>query len=196
MISAGVDALSRPPKFARKCEADRDDWQLTGAAFEAVQAFSRQMFGGTITMDRMASRANRQVQRFSSVSSVDPDAESFSAFATDWAVSPTGEQEISYCFPPFSFIPRVLEHVQQCKAKAVIIVPEWPSQAWWVKMMQMSVGCAQFQGMTVFERIKDSRLQPVTKTISFRPLMVAIDGTVIQTIASEDRKSRGEGSTI
>ena len=58
MISAGVDALSRPPKFARKCEADRDDWQLTGAAFEAVQAFSQQMFGGTITMDRMASRAN------------------------------------------------------------------------------------------------------------------------------------------
>ena len=128
MISAGVDALSRPPKFARKCEADRDDWQLTGAAFEAVQAFSQEIFGGT-TMDRMASRANRQVQRFSSVSSVDPDAESFSAFATDWAVSPTGEQEISYCFPPFSFIPRVLQHVQQCKAKAVIIVPEWPSQA-------------------------------------------------------------------
>ena len=196
MISAGVDALSRPPKFARKCEADRDDWQLTGAAFEAVQAFSQQMFGGTITMDRMASRANRQVQRFSSVSSVDPDAESFSAFATDWAVSPTGEQEISYCFPPFSFIPRVLQHVQQCKAKAVIIVPEWPSQAWWVKMMQMSVGCAQFQGMTVFERVKDSRLQPVTKTISFRPLMVAIDGTVMPTLASEDRQSRGEGSTI
>ena len=98
--------------------------------------------------------------------------------------------------PPFSFIPRVLQHVQQCKANAVIIVPEWPSQAWWVKMMQMSVGCAQFQGMTVFERVKDSRLQPVTKTISFRPLMVAIDGTVMPTLASEDRESRGEGCSI
>ena len=90
MISAGVDALSRPYRFARGGEADRDDWRLLSTVFEWVQGVALQQFGSHLTIDRMASRANTRLARFCSVSSVDPDAEGFSAFAGSWFANEMG----------------------------------------------------------------------------------------------------------
>ena len=177
MISAGVDALSRPPKFARKCEADRDDWRLMGAAFEQVQDFSMRIFGSKATVDRMASRANTRLPRFNSVSAADPDSECFSAFGTSWSASITGPEEVSYCFPPFNLIPRIIQHVKECEAKAVIVVPHWPSQSWWVNLWQLAVGHHFVKGVPIFERVKDGQWCPVLKT-SFTAVVVAVDGTV------------------
>ena len=61
MITSGVDALSRPYKFARGSEADRDDWRLCDHAFQWVQ----QVTGMLFTVDRIASRANRRCVQFS-----------------------------------------------------------------------------------------------------------------------------------
>ena len=51
MITSGVDALSRPYKFARGSEADRDDWRLCDRAFQWLQQVTAVVF----TVDRMAS---------------------------------------------------------------------------------------------------------------------------------------------
>ena len=177
MISAGVDALSRPPKFARRCEADRDDWRLVSTAFGQVQDLSLQVFGSLPTIDRMASRANTRLPRFNSVSAADPDSECFSAFGTNWSVSRVGPGEINYCFPPFSLIPRVLQHIRECRAKAVLVVPHWPSQFWWVKLWQLAVGHRFFRGLPVFERVKDGQWCPVSQC-PFTAVAVAVDGMV------------------
>ena len=177
MITAGVDALSRPPRFARKCEADRDFWRMEESVFRQVQAFTINTFGTCLTVDRFASRANFRLARFNSVSSVDPGAEAWSAFEVDWGKMIGDKRDISYCFPPFSLIPRVLQHVRQCRAKAVIIVPQWPSQSWWVLLWRMAVGYTVLFNRPVFERFESGQWQPVEKQ-SFAAVAVAIDGSV------------------
>ena len=172
MISVGVDALSRPYKFARGGEMDRDDWRLREGAFRWLQGMVWSVMGSEAVVDRMASRANRRLPWYNSVSSVDPEAESFSAFAVDWS-----EVDLSYCFPPFALIPRVLQHMRECRAKAVVVVPDWPSQAWWQDLVSMSVCWWYFPEREVFERVSDGEWQVVTK-MSFRPVVVVLDGTL------------------
>ena len=172
MISVGVDALSRPYRFARGGEMDRDDWRLRESAFQWIQGMVWTVLGAEAVVDRMATRANRRLQRYNSVSSVDPEAESFSAFAVEWS-----EVDISYCFPPFALIPRVLQHIRECRAKAVVVVPDWPSQAWWRDLVSMSVAWWYFPEREVFERVLDGEWQLVTK-MSFRPVVVVLDGVL------------------
>ena len=170
MISAGVDALSRPIRFARGGVAERDDWRVLDHVFDWIQSVAQESFGGPLTIDRMASRANRRLVRFNSVSSVDPDSEGFSAFAASWA------QERNYCFPPFSLLPRVFQHVEESSAVAIVIVPEWPSQCWWQSMLSLAKYTVPFPMWPVFERVQDGEWSPVTR-MPFRPLIAVLDGT-------------------
>ena len=175
MISAGVDALSRPYRFARGGEADRDDWRLLSTVFEWVQGVDLQQFGSHLTIGRMASRANTRLARFCSVSSVDPDAEGFSAFAGSWFANEMG-REFNYCFPPFAFISRVLQHIRQYKALAAVVVPMWPSQCWWREMFSMMVSWYYLPTNQPFERVKDGEWMQVT-SMSFTPILVLLDGS-------------------
>ena len=175
MISAGVDALSRPYRFARGGEADRDEWRLHRSMFTWVQDMVWQQFGSFLTIDRMATRGNTRLGRFCSVSSVDPDAEGFSAFAGDWFGN-NGSREYNYCFPPFAFLPRVLQHIREQRAFAAVIVPEWPSQCWWREVMSMMVAWRYFPSNRPFERVKDGQWSRVV-SMSFRPLLVLLDGS-------------------
>ena len=169
MISAGVDALSRPARFARGGAAGRDDWRMIGTVFEWVQLVSQQWLGGLLTVDRMASRANRRGGlRFNSVCSVDPDSEG-PAFSVSW------HGELNYCFPPFCFLPRVFQHVIECSAVAIVVVPEWPSQCWWQTMMALARHITAFPMWPVFECVVDGRWEPVTR-MPFQPLLVVLDG--------------------
>ena len=77
--------------------------------------------------------------------------------------------------PPFGLILRVVQHVEQCQAQAVLVLPFWPSQSWWVHVQSLSVGLSSFPSVPVFETVKDGRWQPVLKT-SFAAIMVAVDG--------------------
>jgi hypothetical protein len=178
MITAGVDALSRPPRLVRKCEADRDEWRLTEDVFvRTVQALAINTFGYCLSIDRFATRSNTRLKRFNSISSVDPNAEAWSAFETAWGAGKDG-REISYAFPPFFLIGRVLQHIRQCGAKAVIIVPQWPSQSWWVNLAAIAVNYVTLSRRPVFERpSEDGQWQPVTKQ-SFTAMAVAVDGAV------------------
>ena len=174
MITVGVDALSRPYKFSKGGEMDRDDWRLRRSQFEWLQ----QQLGTRFTIDRMASRANRRCEAFCSVSDVDPDSEARSAFLVDWNVQRSGQTPVNYCFPPFALIGRVIQHVREGKARATIIVPDWPSQAWWPELMELSEVVLAFEHGPVFERVRDKEWQPVTKQ-SFRALAVTVSAQFI-----------------
>ena len=136
MVAAGVDAKSRPSKFARGHECHQDDWRLHPQCFLWLQ----EQVGRTFTIDRMATWSSTQCWRFNSVDDVDPDrSQCPGAFANDWRVDEYGSSELNYCFPPFALLPRVFAHVRECRAVAVVIVPQWPSQLWWVEAMPMTV---------------------------------------------------------
>jgi hypothetical protein len=171
MISAGVDSLSRPYKFARGGESDRDDWRLSWDSFEWIQYVTQCVF----TVDRMASRANRRCQQFCSISSVDPEAMGASAFSVDWNWDKEGNRAVNYCFPPFGLIPRVLQHLEECAAVCVMVVPNWPSQCWWVKLQRMLLYSWVCSKHGMFERVQDGDWVPVSNT-SFQPLVCLVSG--------------------
>ena len=93
----------------------------------------------------------------------------------DWSVDMLGEKAANYCFPPFFAIPRVIQHVRECRAWTVLIVPWWPSQFWWVSLMEV---CTCMWALPVgdhFERVKDGEWQTVKGALSFRALVCVID---------------------
>ena len=44
-----------------------------------------------------------------------------------------------YAFPPFSVIGRCLEKIQHNQAEWILIVPLWPSQSWYPKLLRLLV---------------------------------------------------------
>jgi len=50
----------------------------------------------------------------------------------------------AYIFPPFSLIPRILQKLEVDAAEAMIVVPYWPTQVWYTKMVHMLVGKPMF----------------------------------------------------
>ena len=96
----------------------------------------------------------------------------------DWNLDAWGRREVNYCFPPFALIPQVLQAVAECRAWAVLILPNWPSQTWWVRLMEMVVRIYEFPERVVFERPvrygwKDVPVQ------SFQPIAVVVDGATL-----------------
>ena len=173
MISSGADSLSRPPKVPlRWKEADRSEWRLRGSYFQQVQMFASRVFGCECSVDRMASRRNTRLARFMSVTDVDPNAEGFSAFSQPWKAA-----ELSYVFPPFHQIPRVLQHVEFSNSRAVLLVPNWPSQLWFPRLSSLAVSWGWFHTTpgtgSPFERFGTDGWE-VVQTISFEPILVAV----------------------
>lgn len=81
-------------------------------------------------IDLFASRINHQLPKYVSYRP-DPKAFATDAFSLQWS-------ELKfYAFPPFSVIPAVLSKVQNEKALGVCVLPEWPTQAWYPKALQM-----------------------------------------------------------
>jgi len=48
-------------------------------------------------------------------------------------------QDLNYAFPPFCLIGRVLAKVQRDRADMIIITPAWQTQAWFPKLLEMSI---------------------------------------------------------
>ena len=171
MVAAGVDAKSRPSKFARGHECHRDDWRLHPQCFLWLQ----EQVGGTFTIDRMATRSSTQCWRFNSVDDVDPDrSQCPGAFANDWRVDEYGSSELNYCFPPFALLPRIFAHVRECRAVAVVIVPQWLSQLWWVEAMSMTVRKIELPRFC-FQYVKDGKMTVVDR-MPFQAVALVLDG--------------------
>ena len=82
-------------------------------------------------IDFFATRLNSQFTRYVAYRP-DPGAIAIDAFTMDWA------QHNFYAFPPFSLIPLVLKKIQEDRASGICVVPNWPTQAWFPKAMDMA----------------------------------------------------------
>ena len=98
---------------------DFDDWSITGGLFRFLSAR-----WGTPTVDLFASHKNCKVQRFYSRFWC-PGTKGVDAFNFSW------EGELAWAVPPFKFIPKVLRHFSRVGRKMILLVPFWPSNAFW-----------------------------------------------------------------
>lgn len=80
---------------------------------------------GLPDVDRMAVAATAQVARYNTANPFDRAAEALDCFTVDWS------RDFNYVFPDPAVILRVVRHAQACRARMIIVVPEWPSQPWW-----------------------------------------------------------------
>ena len=87
---------------------------------------------GEPDIDLFASRINAQSSCYVSWRP-DPHAVAIDAFNMQW-------QNIKgYAFPPFSVIPRLLQKIRRDKARMILILPIWPTQAWFSVALRVNV---------------------------------------------------------
>ena len=104
---------------SRKAEI-RTEWKLAEVEFLRIKA----AFPIVLDIDLFASRINAQLKLFVAYRP-DPDAIYIDAFTICWKTLNF------YAFPPFSIISRTLQKIIYDKATGVLVVPDWPNQAWY-----------------------------------------------------------------
>ena len=88
--------------------------------------------GFTPEIDLFASRVNNQFTKYVSYKP-DPSALAIDAFTLDCS------KLMFYAFPPFSVIPAILSKIVAEEAMGVYILPDWRTQGWYPKAIQMLV---------------------------------------------------------
>lgn len=107
---------------------DPHGWQLCPRLFAVLAARWGQ--AGRFAFDLFASDANYQCQPYYTYYH-SPLSAGVNAFAHEWARAPS----ISWCYPPFAIISRVLTHARACRARICLIAPFWPRAAWWPQLL-------------------------------------------------------------
>ncbi|XP_077105630.1 uncharacterized protein LOC143764187 isoform X1 [Ranitomeya variabilis] len=88
---------------------------------------------GRPQIDLFATRKNRKVRRFASLSPADhPDI--LDALQAPWQFS------LAYAFPPIILLPQVIRKIREEGARVVLIAPFWPKRPWfsWLRTMSVS----------------------------------------------------------
>ena len=98
---------------------DSNDWSIHPSLFGLLDTL-----WGPHTIDRFANGFNAQLARFNSRFAA-PGAEAVDAFCQCW----TGEN--NWLVPPPIIVHRTLQHLIHDRACGTLIVPEWPSAAFW-----------------------------------------------------------------
>ena len=114
--------------YASRVFNDNLEWQLHPSRFRDICA----KFGKP-TIDLFASRLNCQVPRYCSWQP-DPGAIAVNSFTLDWRQF---APDLIYAFPPFSVVAQTLQKMEAEAGPALIIVPHWPTQPWFGKLLQM-----------------------------------------------------------
>lgn len=107
---------------------DKHNWMLHPKLFSYIDRI-----WGPHTIDRFANCLNTQLHRFNS-RYYEPLSEGIDALSQDnwW-------QENNYVNAPFCLIPRVLDVIESQKAVATVIAPKWPAQAWYQRLVRLSI---------------------------------------------------------
>ena len=87
---------------------------------------------GDVEIDLFASRLNKKCEAYVSWKP-DPGAKYIDAFSLSW------KDLDFYAFPPFSMILRSVGKIRREKACGILIVPLWPTQAWFPQVMRMLI---------------------------------------------------------
>lgn len=104
---------------ASRMEQSETEWELAPWAYGEIElAF------GKVDIDLFASNVNTKCSKFVSWHR-DPEAWAVDAFTIQWT------NLRFYAFPPFTIILRTIRKIISDKAKGILIVPFWPTQAWY-----------------------------------------------------------------
>ena len=114
-------------RASREFQSDTE-WSLDPSVLDQLSAK-----WGVPEIDLFASRLNFKLPKYVAWKP-DPGAIAIDAFTVDWS-----EYKLIYCFPPFSLIGRVLHQLQQSRATAILIVPDWPTQFWYPRLLQLII---------------------------------------------------------
>ena len=106
---------------------DRTEWMLHQGFFQKLS-----QLWGPFEVDLFASRLNKQISTYVSWKP-DPGATAVDAFSIVWIRKPF------YAFPPFALIHRCLQKIIVDEAEGVIIVPMWPTQTYYPRIMSMLI---------------------------------------------------------
>uniref|UniRef100_A0A914WRW9 RNase H type-1 domain-containing protein n=1 Tax=Plectus sambesii TaxID=2011161 RepID=A0A914WRW9_9BILA len=111
---------------------DFDDWGVRAKFFEICDKK-----WGPHTIDRFADHRNTKLPRFNSKFFV-PGTEAVEAFACNWA------WEMNWLTPPISLIIRTVKHLEDCRGRGTLAVPEWPTKAFFALLRPDGVAWAPF----------------------------------------------------
>ena len=134
-----LSAVFIPGKYNVKADwesrhfSDNTEWKLSRDNFELV--LNRLPVRPTV--DLFASRLNHLLTPYVSWRP-DPQAFAVDALTLHWG------NFIACIFPPFSLICRVLQKLEEDGAEAIVVVPHWPTQAWYPLLMQLCVSSPVF----------------------------------------------------
>lgn len=107
---------------------DNTEWTLVSHVFSKVlDKF------GSFSIDLFASRLNNKLPLYASWKP-DPSALFVDAFSRDW-----NDFKDFFAFPPFSIILQCLRKICADRAQGTLVVPLWPTQPWFPKLMKMIV---------------------------------------------------------
>ena len=106
---------------------DSSNWKLCPKVFRALM-----LIRGPYAKDLFADRLNAQLPQFFSWRP-DPAALATDALQQDWS------NERNYAFPPFFLIMRSLAKLRELGGELVLVIPVWPTQAWYPSLLDLSV---------------------------------------------------------
>ena len=98
---------------------DTDDWGIDDETFHFIQTTF-----GRMDIDRFADSHNAKLPRFDARYHC-IGCETVNTFTADWSSS------FNWLCPPIALIAATLKHARLCRAKSVLMVPEWPSAYFW-----------------------------------------------------------------
>ena len=90
------------------------------------------------------------------------------------------EKEKFYVFPPFAYLSKTLQKIYQDKAKGILIGPDWPSQPFYPRLIEMSSPIISFppRKRNLYLPSQPSLLHPSHRKLSL--LACLVDGETIQ----------------
>jgi hypothetical protein len=134
IVASFVPSHKNKADYLTRLSKQRLAWRFQELEFQLLPKwfnFACKHFKCRPTIDWFASDDNAQIPRFCAWESA-KRASCFDAFAYSWSV------DISYIFPPFALIPRVLAKIKADKATGILVVPYWTGAPWWSQLQTIA----------------------------------------------------------
>ena len=103
------------------------EWQLSTELFQIVKQFSV-----ILSINLFVSHLNNHLEMYVS-RNPDPYCYAVDAFKFSW------KNEVICAFPPFGTIDRSISKIIRDKSVGIVIVPWWPTQNWFVLLIQVLI---------------------------------------------------------
>jgi hypothetical protein len=146
------------PRFAAPT---LDDWGLAPACVPRLERL-----WGPLTVDAFAAPGASCLPRYWSRWPA-AGAAAVDAFAQPWT------SEHLLLVPPFRLLHRVLAYLADQGASGVLVVPQWPAQAWWPRLLEVAVAWVPLEAADF--RLKDGYAEPLAQP-GWRVWAVSVDG--------------------